>query len=132
VAKVGDEKILGFNSVHARIITKEFAGTYLEEVDTMDIWRSNSVPIVASVKALFDRFESKTGSGLFAPDVVSQLKQMGCEGFMTKLKIHSKKSSTAEELVKVEHCDLPASMFQIPQGYKEIKDELENKVFQDH
>jgi hypothetical protein len=122
VTKAGEEKVLGFNSVHARIITKKFTGTYLEEVDTMDIWRSNDVPMVESVKVLFDRFESKNGSGIFTPDAVSQLKQMGCEGFMTKMEIHSKRSSTKEELVKVEHRDLPANMFQVPEGYTESKE----------
>ncbi len=121
VTNEGSEKIIGFNSVHAKIISKKFAGTYLEEVDTMDIWRSKDVPMVASVKALWEKYEDKNGSGLFTPDVVSQLKQMGCEGFMTKMEIHSKISSVIETLVKVEPRDLPASLFEIPAGYSEDK-----------
>lgn len=121
VTNEGNEKILGFNSVHAKIISKKFAGTYLEEVDTMDIWRSKDVPMVASVKALWEKYEDKNGSGLFTPGVVSQLKQMGCEGFMTKMEIHSKHSSVVETLVKVEPRDLPASLFEIPAGYSEDK-----------
>jgi hypothetical protein len=78
--------------------------------------------MLASVKALFDRFESKNGSGMFSTDVVSRLKQMGCEGFMTKMEIHSRNSSTKEELVKVEHTDVPASKFQVPAGYTESKE----------
>lgn len=121
VTKVGEEKILGFKSVHARIVTKSSFGGSFSLVDTMDIWRSNDVPVVASVKNMLDHFETKSGSGLFSPDVVSQLKQMGCEGFMTKMEIHSEKSTVVEELVKVEHRSFPASMFEIPAGYKEDK-----------
>jgi hypothetical protein len=59
---------------------------------------------------------------LYSPDAENQLKQMGCEGFMTKMEIHSKRSSGTETLVKVEHPDLPASMFQVSPGYAETKD----------
>lgn len=119
--KIGEEKILGFNSVHARIISNKSIGNFYSDIDTLDLWRSNDVPMVASVKELFEKFNSK-GMALYSADVANQLKQMGCEGFMTKMEIHSKRSSTTEVLVKVEHRDVPASMFQIPSGYKETKD----------
>ena len=120
--KMGEEKILGFNSVHARIISNKSIGSFYVDIDTLDIWRSNDVPLLASVKELMDKFDTRAGMSLYSPDVANQLKQMGCEGFMTKLEIHSKHSSTTEILIKAEHRDLPASMFQIPAGYKETKD----------
>ncbi|HEY2720549.1 MAG TPA: DUF4412 domain-containing protein [Chitinophagaceae bacterium] len=120
--KIGEEQILGFNSVHARIISNKNIGGLYSEIDTIDLWRSNDVPLVASVKELMEKFDSKTGISLYSPDIADQLKQMGCEGFMTKLEIHSRNASITEVLVKVEHRDLPASMFQIPAGYKETKD----------
>ncbi|MFI5186172.1 MAG: DUF4412 domain-containing protein [Chitinophagales bacterium] len=120
--KIGEEKILSFNSVHARIISNKSIGSFYSNIDTLDLWRSNDVPLQASVKELMDKFNSK-GMALYSADVANQLTQMGCEGFMTKMEIHSKNSSTAEVLVKAEHRDLPASMFQIPPGYKEDKDE---------
>lgn len=119
--KIGEEKILGFNSVHARIISNKSIGSFYSDIDTLDLWRSNDVPLPASVKELMDKFNSK-GMALYSADVANQLKQMGCEGFMTKLEIHSKNSSTIEVLVKAEHRDLPANMFQVPAGYKEDKD----------
>ena len=120
--KMGDEKILGFNSVHAKIISDKTIGSLYSEVDTLDLWRSSDVPLIASVRDLMDKFNSKTGMTLYTPETENQLKQMGCEGFMTKLEIHSKRSSVTEVLTKVEHRDLPAALFQIPAGYKETKD----------
>ena len=124
VTKVGEEKILGYNSVHARIITEKSIGGFYSDIDTIDLSRSDDVPFLTSVKNLFQKFESKTGNSMYSQDVVGQLKQMGCDGFMTKMEIHSKKSSTTEVLVKAEHRDLPLSMFQIPAGYKEDKEGL--------
>ncbi len=122
VSKVGEEKILEYNSVHARVITEKSIGNFYSSVDTFDIWRSNDVPLLPSIKDLFDRFESKTGNAMYPVEVAGQLKQMGCDGFMTKMEIHSKNSSTTEELVKVDHQNLPAGMFQIPAGYTEDKE----------
>lgn len=119
--KIGEEKILGFNSVHARIISNKSIGNFYSDVDTLDLWRSNDVPLLASVKSLMDKFDSRAGMSMYSPDIAAQLKQMGCEGFMTKMEIHSKNSSTTEVLIKAEHRDLPAGMFQIPAGYKEDK-----------
>jgi hypothetical protein len=118
--KIGEEKILDFNSVHARIISNKSIGSFYSDVDTVDLWRSNNVPLPSSVKELIDKFNSK-GMAMYSADVAKQLKQMGCDGFMTKMEIHSKTSSTTEILVKAEHRDLPASMFQTPAGYKEEK-----------
>jgi hypothetical protein len=118
--KIGEEKILGFNSVHARIISNKSSGNFYSDIDTVDLWRSNDVPLPASVKDLIDKFNSK-GMAMYSADIANQLKQMGCEGFMTKMEIHGKRSSMTEVLVKAEHRDLPASMFQIPAGYKETK-----------
>ena len=118
--KIGEEKILGFNSVHARIISNKSIGSIYSDVDTVDLWRSNNVPMQATVKELFDKFNSK-GMAMYSADVANQLKQMGCEGFLTKMEIHSKRFSTTEILVKAETRDLPANMFQIPAGYTEVK-----------
>ncbi len=122
VSKVGEDKILGFNCVHAKIISKNFIGNFYSIVDTVDIWRSNDVPIQSTVKDLMNKFESRTGNYMYSKEVTDQLKQMGCIGFMVKMEIGSKDASTVMQLTKVEHRDLPASMFEIPAGYKEDKD----------
>lgn len=122
VTKVGEEKILGFNCVHARIISKKTMGSFYSTIDTIDLWKSNDVPMQANVKKLFNQFESRTGNTMYSPEATAQLKQMGCDGFTVKMQIESKDALTVMQLTKVEHKDLPASMFEIPAGYKEVKD----------
>ena len=93
VTKIGEEKILDFNCVHARIISTKTIGSSaysIVTVDTLDLWRSKEVPVPASVRDLMDKFESKNKNLIYAPQVDDQLKQMGCEGFMVKQMIHSK------------------------------------------
>jgi hypothetical protein len=121
VTKIGEEKMLGFNCVHAMIINKKSIGSSYSSVDTLDLWKSREVPIPTSVKELMDKFESKNNNLIYAPQVDDQLKEMGCEGFMVKLEINTKNSSTQQVLTKVEHRDFAEAMFQIPAGYKEDK-----------
>ncbi|MBS1915095.1 MAG: DUF4412 domain-containing protein [Bacteroidetes bacterium] len=119
VTKIGEEKILGFNSVHARVIVEKSIGGFYSDVDTIDFWRSSDVPFLPAVKKLFDQFEAKTGNAMYPPGVAAQLKQLGCDGFMTKMEIHSKRSHTTEELVKAEHSGFPPKLFEVPAGYKQ-------------
>ena len=125
VSKIGEEKIMGFNCVHARVVSKKSIGTLYSDVDTIDLWRSKEVPVLASVKSLMDKLEAKTGNTMYSQDAVNQLKQMGCEGFMVRMTIGSKNSNVKEELTKVEPRDLSANLFQIPAGYKEDKNGIQ-------
>jgi len=119
--KVGEEKISGFNCVHAKIISKKTIGSFYSETDTVDLWKSNEVPMQSKVKELFNQFESRTGNTMYSPEVTEQLKQMGCDGFTVKMEMGSKNVSMVMQLTKVENRDLPASMFQIPTGYAEVQ-----------
>jgi hypothetical protein len=119
VTKMGVDKIMGFASVHARIISTMNLGATFSRVDTIDLWRSNDVPMQPAVKALMDQLEYKGGNFLFTKTTVGQLREMGCEGFMTMMKISTKSSTIKEELTKAEHRDIPTTMFQIPSGYKD-------------
>jgi hypothetical protein len=121
VTKAGEENIMGFHCVHARVISNKSIGKFYSQTDTLDLWRSNSVPMQATVKDLMNQFESRTGNFMYSKEVADQLKQMGCEGFMVKLTIKSKDVSTIVQLTKVEHRDLPVSMFAVPAGYTEDK-----------
>lgn len=124
VAKVGEDKILGFNCVHAKIISKNSIGSFYSIVDTVDMWRSNEVPMQSTFKDLMNQFESRTGNFMYSKEVTDQLKQMGCEGFMVKMEMGSKNVSMVMQLTKVEHKDFLASIFEIPAGYKEVKNGL--------
>jgi hypothetical protein len=119
--KISEEKILGFNCVHAQIISTKKIGNFFSETDTIDLWRSNDVPMQANVKDLFDKFQSRTGNFMYTPETEAQLKAMGCEGFMTKMEMRNKNVSMTMQLTKAEHRSLSADMFQVPAGYTEDK-----------
>ncbi|HEY5408087.1 MAG TPA: DUF4412 domain-containing protein [Ginsengibacter sp.] len=120
-SKIGEEKILGFNCVHARIISNKKMGSFFDETDTVDLWKSNEVPMQPSVKKLMDQFESRTGNTMYSPETAAQLKQMGCDGFMVKMQMGNKNTAVIMQLTKVERKDFPSGMFEIPAGYKENK-----------
>ena len=122
VSKVGEDKVLGFDCVHAKVISSKKMGNFYNQTDTINVWRSKEVPMQTNVKDLFTQFESRTGSYMYSKETAAKLKEMGCEGFLVKLTMNSKYVSMVMQLTKAEHRNLPASMFQIPAGYKEIKD----------
>lgn len=121
VTKVGEEKVLGYDCVHAKVISNKKIGNFYNETDTVNVWRSKDVPMQANVKELISQFEARTGSYMYSRETAARLKQMGCEGFLVKLTMQGKNISMVMELTKAEHRNLPASMFQIPAGYKEYK-----------
>ena len=120
--KVGDEKVMGFNCVHARIISNKTMGSFYSSVDTIDLWKSNEVPQQPSVKILLNRFESGKGNSMYSTETAGQLKQMGCDGFTVKMVMASKDVAMKLQLNKVERKDIPSSLFEVPAGYKEIKE----------
>jgi hypothetical protein len=122
VTKIGEEKLLGYNCVHARVISNKSLGSFYQTTDTVDIWRSNDIPLQEKFRSLLKRFDSREGSFMYSRDIVGQLKQMGCDGFMMKMQMHDKRFKMTDELVKAEPRDLPASLFQVPAGYKEVKE----------
>ncbi len=119
VTKIGNEKILGYNCVHAQIISTKAISS---QVDTYDLWKSKEVPMPPAFKEAINKFGIGEQTSMFSPDVTGQLKQMGCEGFMVKLELKGKTTSVKSELSKVEHRTIPARMFEIPAGYTEEKD----------
>lgn len=120
--KIGEEKILGFHCVHARIVSTRGVGNIFKTTDTLDLWRSDDVPMSRQFKKLMKQFESKTGNYMYSPAITEQLEKMGCNGFVVKMIVGSKRTQITEELVKAEHKDLSAALFEIPSGYKEDKD----------
>ncbi|HEY4110350.1 DUF4412 domain-containing protein, partial [Puia sp.] len=84
VTKVGEEKIMGFNSVHARIISTKHMGPLGNMTDTIDLWNSPDVPLAPFFRHYMDKNMSKSWTILMTPAAVDQIKQMGCTGFMLK------------------------------------------------
>lgn len=121
VSKIGEEKIMGLTCIHARVIENTNVLSNVSDTDTTDLWKSNDVTLPANVKAWMDGQNSKSNNTMFSHDAEAQLKQMGCGGFMVKMTSPSEGLTINVVLTKVEHRDLPASLFQIPAGYKEDK-----------
>lgn len=124
VNKIGEETIAGFHCTHARVIaTKNYnaAASFMNSVDTTDLWLSPDVPIPAPAKKYMDLATGKMSGLLFSASVASQLKQMGCEGFMVKFAMRSKNTSSVSQITKVRHDNFPASLFEVPAGYKQTE-----------
>lgn len=120
--KLGDEKIGGYNCVHARIIAIRNMGPLGNMVDTINVWKSHDVALPALFAKWMNEFETKTGGSIYSLETGKQLEQMGCTGFPVKLQVHGKSSTMMMELTKAERRDIPNSLFEIPAGYKEEKD----------
>jgi Domain of unknown function (DUF4412) len=121
VTKVGEDKIMGFNSVHARIISTKHMGPMGNMTDTIDLWNSPDVPLAPFFRQYMDRNVSKSWSILMTPAAVEQLKQMGCTGFMIRMQSGTKDAGVHMELTKMQKGDFSKSMFEIPAGYTEEK-----------
>lgn len=120
--KIGDEKIMGFNCVHARVISKKTMGSFYSTIDTIDLWKSNDVPQQSAVKKLMAKTESGTGNSMYSTETAGQLQQMGCDGMTVKMIMNSKDVSMTLQLTKAERRDIPGNMFDIPTGYNEVKE----------
>jgi hypothetical protein len=121
VTKIGEDKIMGFNSVHARIVSTKHMGALGNMTDTIDLWNSPDVPLAPFFRHYMDKNMSRSWTALMTLAAADQLKQMGCTGFMLKMETGSKDAGMRMELTKIQKGDFPTSMFEIPAGYKEDK-----------
>jgi hypothetical protein len=122
VTKAGEETIMGFHCVHARVISTKHMGLLGAQTDTLDLWYSPDVPLAPFFRHYLDAYQYRSWSSLMTPAAASQLQQMGCTGFMVKMTSGLKDAGVHMELTKVRKDDFPKSMFEIPAGYKENKD----------
>ena len=121
VTKVGEEKIMGFNSVHTRTISTKHMGPLGNMTDTIDLWNSPDVPLAPFFRHYMDKNMSRSWTILMTPAAADQIKQMGGTGFMLKMQTGSKDAGVRMELTKMQKGDFQKSMFEIPAGYKEDK-----------
>ena len=121
VTRVGEEKIMGFNSVHTRTISTKHMGPLGNMTDTIDLWNSPEVPLAPFFRHYMDKNMSRSWTTLMTPAAADQVKQMGGTGFMLKMQSGSKDAGVRMELTKIRKDDFPKSMFEIPAGYKEDK-----------
>jgi hypothetical protein len=103
--KIGNEKVLGYDCVHAKVTN--------ERGEETDVWTN---------KTIMDQERVMSAFGGRAPadeGMLRALKDAGADGFFVKL-VHKSKDGgqdTSVELVKAEKKALPDSTFEIPSGY---------------
>ncbi len=121
VNKIGDEKIIGFNCVHAQIIattTYNNAASIFNAKDTTDLWASPDVPMPDAAKKYMNVVTQKMGAALGNNNVAKQLTDMGCVGFPVKFQMHGKDVSSISQITKISKGNFPENLFEIPAGYK--------------
>ena len=120
VNKIGNETIQGLSCVHGQIIkTMNFSGvqSFMNGTDTTDIWSTKDIPIPASLVKGF----SKSMGIAYTGDVADKLVQMDCVGFPVRFQMHGKEASMLMQLTKISHDNFPASLFEVPTGYKQTE-----------
>jgi Domain of unknown function (DUF4412) len=122
LTKLEEEKVLGFNCKHVRVISTRSMGPMGKFSDTVELWNSPEVPMAPFFRQFMDKNLSKSWTSLMSSESADQLKQMGFTGFMVRIRSGSGGPYGMNmELTKVQKGDFPKSMFEIPAGYKEDK-----------
>ncbi len=116
VTKLGSETVNGYNCTHARLISTTGSGIF-KYSSTEDIWTSESVPG-------YDLLKKATMQQNVTPAMMKALNDAGCGGFFVKMVSGDKHYSITMQLAKAEKNSFPSSLFKIPAGYTESKNNL--------
>ena len=116
VTKVGNEVIQGYPCVHSRL-TSSPNSRFANSSTTFDIWTSTAVPGYS----LIQKVESLEN---LKPGMMQALYQAGCGGSFVKMSSTRPDFSMEMLLTKAEMKAFPASMFAIPEGYTESKENM--------
>ncbi len=111
VTKIGNENVLGYSCIHAKITSTTRLGFAKSSV-TFDIWTSTEVPGYAFIQKMIVMQNIQ-------PKMMQALQQAGCGGFFVKLNTTAKDYSMSMVLLKAEKRTFPPSLFEIPGGYTE-------------
>ena len=112
VAKVGNESLLGYNCIHAKLTI--FPAGVKSVGTTEDIWVSVDVPGYATLKNL------SAVQGV-TPKMMQALEQAGCSGMIVKTNMVSTVISMEMVLITATRKSFPDAMFSIPAGYTETR-----------
>ena len=112
VAKTGNESLLGYNCVHAKLTI--FPAGIKSGGTTEDIWTSADVPGYATLKNL-SAIEGVT------PKMMQALEQAGCGGMIVKMSMVSTVISMEMVLITATRKSFPDALFSIPAGYTETR-----------
>ena len=115
VVKIGEEKLHGFNCVHAKVTSlTHFMGQ--AQSNEFDIWRSEEVPGASDLESSIQVLSSP-----FTLAIEDQLIKMGCRGAIVKIEFDQKSSVVRKELFKITKQDIDDSIFIVPSDFKEDK-----------
>ncbi|MBS1915092.1 MAG: DUF4412 domain-containing protein [Bacteroidetes bacterium] len=115
VTKAGEEKLHGFNCVHAKITGTSVFMHQTMKID-MDIWRSMETPGAALLESTVQTIISP-----FTTEIENKLQQINCKGAIIKAVMDDAGSNVTKELYSITKKNIPDSVFDIPAGYKEDK-----------
>lgn len=111
VEKLGQEKLLGYNTQHVLVKQKDPAAA---DVSATEMWTAKDFGDYES----FSRLQVRHGRMPGQAGLVKALKDAGAEGMPLKsISSNPDGSKTTMEVVKAEKKALPASTFEIPPGY---------------
>ncbi len=116
VTKIGNENVQGYNCIHSKMIST-FNTRFLKSSTTFDMWTSTEVPGYSIYQKLVSMQNVK-------PAMMHALEQAGVGGFFVKMTSATKDYSMEMVLVRAENKNLPASLFEIPSGYSESKENM--------
>ena len=116
VTKLGNETINGYNCTHAKIVSTMGSGIF-KSSSTEDIWTSENVPG-------YDLYKKASMQQNVTPAMMKALNDAGCGGIFVKMVTGGKHYSMTMQLTTAEKKSFPSSLFKIPAGYSESKDNL--------
>lgn len=108
VNKLGTVNFRGLNCIHAEAIN--------QDGERFEIWTTREIPGYQDIAALYSKAQRMGSDNMW-----QALQDADCAGFMVKLKVESDGATSIMELVEMQNTDVPASTFEIPDGYKEKK-----------
>ncbi len=116
VTKIGTETIQGYSCVHVKMTSTSGSGLF-KSSSTMDLWTSTNVPGYSFYKRLVSMQNVK-------PQMLQALDNAGAGGIIIRMDAGGKDYSMTMLLIRAEEKNLPASLFEIPAGYTDSKQNI--------
>ena len=113
VTRIGNETIQGYPCVHSKIVSTTGSGRFKFST-TMDVWTSTAVPGYSLYKKMVSLQNVQIG-------MTRALENNGGNGVFVKMVVSGNDYSMEQLLIRAEEKTLSASLFIIPPGYAESK-----------
>lgn len=113
VNKLGTVNFRGLNCIHAEAIN--------QDGERFEIWTTREIPGYEDIAALYSKAQRMGSDNMW-----KALQDADCAGFMVKLQVETDDATSIMELVEMQNTNVPASAFEIPDGYKEKKGSIFN------